>query len=52
VTAAIVLVEALIVRVSEADWEATQKRIRDWDGVRFSMPGYDQDTINGDDDET
>jgi DNA-binding MurR/RpiR family transcriptional regulator len=52
VAAAIVLVEALIVRVSEADWEATQKRIRDWDGVRFSMPGYDQDTINGDDDET
>ncbi|OJU89051.1 MAG: RpiR family transcriptional regulator [Shinella sp. 65-6] len=52
VAAAIVLVEALIVRVSETDWEATQKRIRDWDGVRFSMPGYDQDTINGDDDET
>jgi DNA-binding MurR/RpiR family transcriptional regulator len=52
VAAAIVLVEALIVRVSEADWEATQKRIRDWDGVRFSMPGYDQVSINGDDDET
>lgn len=52
VAAAIVLVEALIVRVSESDWEATQKRIRDWDGVRFSMPGYDQDTVDGDEDET
>ena len=52
VASAIVLVEALIVRVSESDWEATQKRIRDWDGVRFSMPGYDQDTVDGDEDET
>lgn len=52
VAAAIVLVEALIVRVSEADWEATQKRIRDWDGIRFSLPGYDQNTIDGDADET
>ena len=50
VAAAMALVEALIVRVSEADWEATQKRIKDWDGIRFSMPGYDQ--INGDADET
>ncbi|MDR6758057.1 DNA-binding MurR/RpiR family transcriptional regulator [Mycoplana sp. BE70] len=52
VAAAIVLVEALIVRVSEADWEATQKRIGDWDGIRFSLPGYDQNQINGDADET
>ncbi|MDX3924492.1 MAG: MurR/RpiR family transcriptional regulator [Shinella sp.] len=41
VAAAIALVEALIVRVSEADWEATQKRINDWDEIRFKMPGYD-----------
>lgn len=52
VSAAMALVEALIVRVSEADWEATQKRIKDWDGIRFAMPGYDQDRINGDADET
>lgn len=52
VAAAIVLVEALIVRVSESDWEATQKRINDWDAIRFSMPGYDRDKINGDDNET
>ncbi|MCF3641126.1 MurR/RpiR family transcriptional regulator [Rhizobium sp. TRM95111] len=52
VAAAMALVEALIVRVSEADWEATQKRINDWDGIRFAMPGYDQGRINGDTDET
>jgi len=52
VAAAIALVEALIVRVSEADWQATQKRIRDWDGIRFSLPGYDQNTIDEDTDET
>ncbi len=52
VAAAMALVEALIVRVSEADWGATQKRIKDWDGIRFAMPGYDQDRINGDADET
>jgi DNA-binding MurR/RpiR family transcriptional regulator len=48
VAAAMALVEALIVRVSEADWEATQKRIKDWDGIRFAMPGYDQDKTEGD----
>ncbi|WP_245423671.1 MurR/RpiR family transcriptional regulator [Rhizobium subbaraonis] len=52
VAAAIALVEALIVRVSEADWSATQKRIKDWDGIRFAMPGYDQDSMNGEMDET
>lgn len=52
VAAAMALVEALIVRVSEADWDATQKRIRDWDGIRLEMPGYDRDKINGDVDET
>ncbi len=36
----------------EADWEATQKRINGWDGIRFAMPGYDQDMINGDVHET
>lgn len=52
VAAAMAIVEALIVRVSESDWEATQKRIKDWDGIRFAMPGYDQDRISGDTDET
>lgn len=50
--AALALVEALIVRVSDTDWEATQRRIKDWDGIRFAMPGYDQDRVNGDVDET
>ncbi|ODT14911.1 MAG: RpiR family transcriptional regulator [Kaistia sp. SCN 65-12] len=50
--AAMALVEALIVRVSDADWQATQKRIKEWDGVRFSMPGIDQSRINGEGDET
>ncbi|KXF78232.1 RpiR family transcriptional regulator [Paramesorhizobium deserti] len=52
VASAMALVEALIVRVSETDWEATQKRINDWDGIRFAMPGYDQDRLDGDGDET
>lgn len=52
VAAAIALVEALIVRVSEADWQATQKRIGDWDDIRFTMPGYDDNRNNGDIDET
>ena len=52
VAAAMALIEALIVRVSEADWEATQKRIRNWDGIRYAMPGYDSNGIDGDADET
>ncbi len=52
VAAAMALVEALIVRVSEADWESTQKRINDWDDIRFTMPGYDGAKANGDFDET
>jgi DNA-binding MurR/RpiR family transcriptional regulator len=52
VAAAMALVEALIVRVSEADWESTQKRINDWDDIRFTMPGYDGAKTNGDIDET
>ena len=48
---AMAFVEALIVRVSEADWNATQKRIRDWDDIRFSMSAGDQARIDEDDDE-
>ena len=35
VTAAVAFVEALIVKVSEADWAASHKRIRAWDRIRF-----------------
>jgi len=31
------LVEAMIMRVSEADWPATRKRIESWDQIRFSL---------------
>lgn len=33
----ITVVEAMIIRVSEADWAATRKRIETWDRVRFSL---------------
>lgn len=33
----VTLVEAMIIRVSEADWDATRKRIESWDRVRFSL---------------
>jgi DNA-binding MurR/RpiR family transcriptional regulator len=33
----VALVEAMIVRVSEADWPATRKRIESWDQIRFSL---------------
>jgi DNA-binding MurR/RpiR family transcriptional regulator len=36
---AITFVEALIVKVSEADWPATRKRIEAWDEVRLAPPG-------------
>jgi DNA-binding MurR/RpiR family transcriptional regulator len=52
VAAAMALVEALIVRVSEADWEATQQRINNWDEIRFSMPSYDGANASGESDET
>ena len=51
VAAAMALVEALIVRVSETNWEQAQKRIKDWDGIRFAMPGYDQEKNDGEADE-
>lgn len=41
VVAAIAFLEALIVKVSEADWEATQKRLRQWDGLRLDRPAED-----------
>ncbi|MXQ10627.1 MurR/RpiR family transcriptional regulator [Microvirga makkahensis] len=35
---AVAFVEALIVRVSQADWPATRKRIEAWDELRLSPP--------------
>lgn len=35
----VTLVEAMIVRVSEANWSATRQRIEDWDDVRFRLSG-------------
>lgn len=37
------LMEALIVKVSEADWAATRERIEAWDAVRLNSPGAGQD---------
>jgi DNA-binding MurR/RpiR family transcriptional regulator len=39
VVCAIAFVEALIVKVSEADWSATRKRLEDWDQLRLVPPG-------------
>lgn len=36
-------VEALIVKVSEADWAATRERIEAWDAVRLIPPGANQE---------
>ena len=36
---AIAFVEALIVKVSEADWPATRKRLEAWDALRLGRPG-------------
>jgi len=36
-------VEALIVKVSEADWATTRERIEAWDAVRLVPPGIDQE---------
>lgn len=35
---AVTFIEALIVKVSEADWQATRKRIEAWDALRLSPP--------------
>ncbi|WP_457941286.1 MurR/RpiR family transcriptional regulator [Mesorhizobium sp. 10J20-29] len=44
VVCAIAFMEALIVRVSEADWSTTRNRIKAWDGVRLTPPkGNDRD---------
>ena len=45
----IAFVEALIVKVSEADWSATRERIEAWDALRLTAPGDGQE--NGDVDE-
>jgi DNA-binding MurR/RpiR family transcriptional regulator len=39
VVCAIAFVEALIVKVSEADWPATRKRLEAWDELRLAPPG-------------
>jgi hypothetical protein len=39
VVCAITFVEALIVKVSEANWSATRKRLEDWDQLRLAPPG-------------
>jgi DNA-binding MurR/RpiR family transcriptional regulator len=42
-TGALALLEALFVRVSEADWDATRHRIESWDALRFALPGNERD---------
>jgi DNA-binding MurR/RpiR family transcriptional regulator len=39
VVCAIAFVEALIVKVSEADWPTTKKRLEAWDELRLGRPG-------------
>ncbi len=45
---AIAFVEALIAKVSEANWSATRKRLEDWDQLRLAPPGGN----NGEKDDT
>ncbi|WP_102225621.1 MurR/RpiR family transcriptional regulator [Acidimangrovimonas sediminis] len=35
----VALIEAIIVRVSESNWDATRKRIESWDDIRFRLTG-------------
>lgn len=35
---AVTLIEAMIVKISEQDWDATRKRIEQWDAVRLAPP--------------
>ena len=35
---ALTLAEAMIVKISEQDWDATRKRIEQWDDVRMQQP--------------
>ncbi len=37
------VIEAIINRVSEYDWDATKQRIEDWDALRTEPPGQDTD---------
>jgi DNA-binding MurR/RpiR family transcriptional regulator len=46
-TGAVALLEAMFVRVSEADWDATRHRIESWDALRFALPGKEQDRKAG-----
>ncbi|WP_292334535.1 MurR/RpiR family transcriptional regulator [Mesorhizobium sp.] len=39
VICAVAFIEALIVKVSEADWPATRKRLEAWDKLRLARPG-------------
>lgn len=43
VACAIAFVEALIVKVSDANWPETRKRIEAWDSLRLSPPGGSQE---------
>lgn len=45
--AVIAFTEALIVKVSEGDWEATQKRIKAWDEIRLVTSPFDKAPANG-----
>ena len=35
--AAIAVTEAIITRVADQDWDATQNRIKDWDSLRLQQ---------------
>ena len=37
--AALALIEALVVTVSEQDWQSTEERIKDWDALRAQLEG-------------
>lgn len=43
VICAITFIEALIVKVSEADWPTTKRRLEAWDMVRLTPPGKDEE---------
>lgn len=44
----VALVEAIIVRVSEANWSATRRRIEDWDDVRFRLSASEEGSTDDD----
>lgn len=44
---AMTLVEAIIVKVSEQDWDATRKRIGQWDAVRLAPPPGEENEGEG-----